>query len=196
MQISRSSKPHSAIDYFILPSGKVDVFLHKNEQTETDEEGNVIYVAEEVYLKTNASKEYIEAEFEKVWNETENILSIDEVKFDKIEQLRKACENDILNGFTATIVTTEYTFSFDREAQANFTGTLALLNSGIITGIPEWTAKNNGVYERINMTVDEFKQVALTGLGIKDYKIKRLRNDLIPIVENALTIEEVNNVVW
>ncbi len=38
MQISQSHKPHNRVDYYPLPNGYVDVFLHKNERTETEVE--------------------------------------------------------------------------------------------------------------------------------------------------------------
>ena len=74
MQISYSSKPHDTVGYFPLPNGKVDIFLHRNETIEQDEDGNDVYVAEEVYFQTDASvtKEHIEKNFELMWNKEEN----------------------------------------------------------------------------------------------------------------------------
>ncbi|MDQ0414245.1 hypothetical protein [Mesobacillus stamsii] len=78
MRISRSSQPHEAIGYYVLPDGKVDVFLRKNETTEivTDDNGkeSAIYVAEEVYLQvdTTVTKTDVETDFNKFWDMVEN----------------------------------------------------------------------------------------------------------------------------
>ena len=73
MQISYSPKPHNRVDYFPLPNGHADVFLHRNETTETDEEGNIQYVAEEVYfqIEQSVTKEMIEENFDYMWHDAE-----------------------------------------------------------------------------------------------------------------------------
>jgi hypothetical protein len=78
VKVSRSPKSHNTVDYFLLPNGKADVFLHINEATEfiKDEEGNesTVYVAEEAYLRVDQSvtKEQVEANFDQMWNNAEN----------------------------------------------------------------------------------------------------------------------------
>lgn len=78
MEITRGTKPFNQVDYFPLPNGKIDVFLHRNEvvETEVDNEGNesVVYVAEEVYFQVDkyVTKEYIEVNFDTLWDEIEN----------------------------------------------------------------------------------------------------------------------------
>ena len=42
MQLSYKDKSHDRVEYFPLPNGYVDVFLHKNERIEIDEEGDLI----------------------------------------------------------------------------------------------------------------------------------------------------------
>lgn len=97
MKISHSPKPHNAVDYFLLPNGKVDVFLHRNETTEVvkDEEGNesTVYVAEEVYLQVgqSMSKEYVEANFDRMWNSAEN-----PVHKPTLEERTKSLEDTVL----------------------------------------------------------------------------------------------------
>ena len=77
MQISYSPKPYNRVDYFPLPNGHADVFLHRNETTETDEEGNIQYVAEEVYfqIEQSVTKETIEENFETYWENKGEIIS-------------------------------------------------------------------------------------------------------------------------
>lgn len=97
MKVSRSPKPHNAVDYFPLPNGKVDVFLRRNETTEVvkDEEGNesTVYVAEEVYLQVDQSvtREQIETNFDKMWNSAEN-----PVHEPSLEERTKSLEDTVL----------------------------------------------------------------------------------------------------
>ena len=78
MEIAQSHKPFERINYYPLGDGLIDVFLHKNEKTEVDEESNTVYKAEEVYFQTrsNITKEMIEENFESYWeNEGERIVN-------------------------------------------------------------------------------------------------------------------------
>ena len=77
MQLSYKDKPHNKVDYFALPNGYADVFLHRNEKIETEEEGNIQYVAEEVYfqIEQTITKEQIENNFDFMWNDAENVMA-------------------------------------------------------------------------------------------------------------------------
>lgn len=78
MQIAQSHKPFNKVDYYPLQNGVVDVYLHKNDTQETDEEGNTIYKAEEVYfqIKNSVTKEMIEKGFNLYWeNEGERVAN-------------------------------------------------------------------------------------------------------------------------
>lgn len=87
MQVSYSPKPHNRVDYFPLPNGYADVFLHRNETTETDEEGNIQYVAEEVYfqIEQSVTKETIEENFDYMWQDAERD-KVEPTKLDIIQQ--------------------------------------------------------------------------------------------------------------
>lgn len=78
MQLSRSPKTNNAVDYYLLPNGSVDVFLHRNETTELDDEENVVYIAEEVYFQVDQSvtKEYIESNFDLMWQDSETKVEV------------------------------------------------------------------------------------------------------------------------
>ena len=69
MQMTQSHKPFKKINYYPLNNGFVDVYLHKNETQEVDEEGNIYYKSEEVYFKVSETitKELIENDFETYW---------------------------------------------------------------------------------------------------------------------------------
>ena len=77
MQLSYKDKKHNKVDYFALPNGYADVFLHKNEFEEVDSEGNTQYVAEEVYFQVEQTitKEQIENNFDFMWNDAENVIT-------------------------------------------------------------------------------------------------------------------------
>lgn len=90
MRLSQQHKQHDKINYYPLPNDKVDVFLRKNEYTETDEEGNLQYVAEEVYFQVDKSttKEMIEKDFEKYWDsggDIEPTIPIPEERLQMVE---------------------------------------------------------------------------------------------------------------
>lgn len=75
MRLSYKDKSHNRVDYFPLSNGYADVFLHANEVEEIDNDGNKQYVAEEVYfqIEQSVNKEQIEANFDFMWNDVENI---------------------------------------------------------------------------------------------------------------------------
>lgn len=78
MEMAQSHKPFKRINYYPLGDGFVDVFLHKNETQEVDEEGNTIYKAEEVFfrVKDSITKSTIEDDFDSYWkNEGERIVN-------------------------------------------------------------------------------------------------------------------------
>lgn len=78
MQMTQSHKPFKKINYYPLNNGFVDVYLHKNETQEVDEEGNIQYVAEEVHFQIDVktTKEMIEENFDVYWeNEGERVVT-------------------------------------------------------------------------------------------------------------------------
>ena len=78
MQIAQSHKPFNKVDYYPLQNGVVDVYLHKNNIQEVDEEGNTIHKAEEVYfqVKDSITKSTIEDDFDMYWeNEGERVVN-------------------------------------------------------------------------------------------------------------------------
>lgn len=91
MQLSYKNKPHNRIDYFKLPNGNVDVLLHRNEKMEIDSEGNIQYVAEEIFFQTTKTKEEIEINFDFYWNSVERV-----VVEPTLEERLQTAENTIL----------------------------------------------------------------------------------------------------
>lgn len=76
MQLSYRYKPHNKVDYYPLPNGYADVYLHRNEKIETDDEGNTQYIAEETYfqIEQSVTKEQIESNFDYMWSDAEKVV--------------------------------------------------------------------------------------------------------------------------
>jgi hypothetical protein len=92
MQLSYKPVPHKKVDYYLLPNGYADVFLHRNEKMETNEEGDVQYVAEEVYFQVDQSvtKEQIELNFEYMWVDAEKEHVVEPTEKERIKALEDA----------------------------------------------------------------------------------------------------------
>lgn len=99
VQLSHKHEPHNKVDYFPLPNGFADVFLHRNEAEEVDDEGNIQYVAEEVYFQIDQSvtKEQIESNFEYMWSDAEKSVPVPTAE-ERIEALEMAILEMILGG--------------------------------------------------------------------------------------------------
>lgn len=66
---TEGNKPFNAVDYYPLADGYADVFMHRPTEIREDEEGNLVYVAEELYFQIDQSvtKEMIEENFDDMW---------------------------------------------------------------------------------------------------------------------------------
>lgn len=117
------------------------------------------------------------------------------VKEVKMQELSEACQKEIYGYFDVQIGSTTYSFSFDQEAQANFNSTMLLFMQGIISEI-DWTAHKGDITERITLNKETFEQIYRIGFQRKNELINRLRKELQPMVENAQTIEEVQQIMW
>lgn len=130
-----------------------------------------------------------------------NVLFKDEsvlleiAKQEKDIELNMACMNAIIGGFEHTINGIKYWFSFDDQAQFNFQGALHVLGSGIANQIM-WTVKQDGKYTRIPITKPIMDELALAILMHKESKVGKYRDFLMPIVEDATTIEEIKSIKW
>lgn len=89
MQIAQSHKPFNKVDYYPLQNGVVDVYLHKNNTQETDEEGNTIYKAEETYFQVDSltTKAMIEEKFDLYWENVGERVANEPTTEERIEML-------------------------------------------------------------------------------------------------------------
>lgn len=117
------------------------------------------------------------------------------LKEQKFKELNFKCEQEILGYFDAEVNGVVHQFSFDDKAQANFTGTLLLFNVGAITTV-EWTAWLNGEVKRVVLTKDQFLPICQKGFAHRDSRVKKLRNDLEPLLVEATTPEQIESIVW
>ncbi|MCD4839758.1 DUF4376 domain-containing protein [Neobacillus sedimentimangrovi] len=122
-------------------------------------------------------------------------ITLQKAKKFKIQEMSNRCNAEILGYFKAIVNGVEYEFSFDQEAQTNFIGTLSLFNNGMIEEA-EWTAWKNGEVNRLTLTKQQFMQVVKAAFDHKDSNVKRFRNELQPMIEQATTIEEVEAIDW
>lgn len=121
--------------------------------------------------------------------------TIENKRKEKLDELRLACQDDIINGFDYEVNGILYHFSFDMEAQMNFSGANDFFKEGLITEI-EWTVTENGEYKRILLNKEQFDSIKLNAFLEKNNKISRLRNELQPLVENEQSIEILDKIGW
>lgn len=124
-----------------------------------------------------------------------NDIVLQNAKANKDAELNQACQDAILAGFPHTIEGVEYWFSYDKEAQQNFTDAQIIMSDGMLEVIP-WTVKKDDEYVRIPISkavMDELKVVILLH---KTNHISRYRDELMPLVESAQSIEEVEAITW
>lgn len=88
MHLSYNTKPHRLVDYCPLPSGKVDVFLRKNERVEENTDGETVYVAEEVYFQVDSDiiESEVTANFDFYWSQTGVSKPSDDERLKALEQ--------------------------------------------------------------------------------------------------------------
>jgi hypothetical protein len=113
----------------------------------------------------------------------------------KDAELNELCRQSILAGFTHTIDGIEYQFSYDSEAQQNFTDAMTALGQGLIQSIG-WTVKKEGEYTRIQITPEIMNELKIVILMHKDSNISKYRDVLMKAVTEAQTVEEVRAVSW
>jgi hypothetical protein len=124
-------------------------------------------------------------------------LVLDHIKRDKDMELNQACEKAILAGFKHTLIDgTTYHFSYDTQAQVNFGDTKEILKEGLVESVP-WTVKDmDGNYQRIDLDKAEMTRLSLTILQHKTGNIAKYRDELLPRVMEATTLEEIESIVW
>lgn len=124
--------------------------------------------------------------------EKDMMATLESLKEVKKQELNEQCQLDIEKGFTYN----NYFFSFDKEAQNNFiTAQLTAMNNQQAVFL--WTAKDEtNEYVRIELTAVDIIEMASYIMQHKENRISKLRDILYPIIDDALTIEEINDIHW
>lgn len=127
--------------------------------------------------------------------EKDTAIEMDNARKTKEAELSQACNFSISNGFDFKINNILYHFSFDTEAQLNFQGAERLLNGGVVESVM-WTVHLGDGYARIPITKETMDQLTIAILLHKEQNIAKFRDVLMPLVEAATTVEEVQSICW
>lgn len=120
---------------------------------------------------------------------------LDSLRRKKDEELNKACQKSILDGFDHVVNGVTYHFSFDTESQLNFQGAERILSQGLVPAI-SWTVTENGEYKRVMITPQIMNELMFVILRHKDGNIARYREKLMPKVNSATTKAEIDAIHW
>lgn len=131
-------------------------------------------------------------------NVADKETALNSFKKQKDDELNQACKDSILAGFTHEINGETYWFSYDYEAQGNFRDAKEILSDGVVPDVP-WTVRiggKGGEYSRVNINLDQIKELSLVIMEHKLSNISKYRDFLLPIVAGSETPEEVAAVNW
>ena len=128
-----------------------------------------------------------------IWNSEEDLL--EEAKENKKRELSSSCQEDILSGFDFEIGDNTYHFSYDREAQTNLQERWQLFQNNMVD-VMDITAKLDGEHVRLKVDSKMFDKIYLESVKAKEDKIKKLRDDLFPLVDRATDEKDLEGIVW
>jgi len=117
-------------------------------------------------------------------------------KITKRDELNRKCNETISGRFSHTVNDSTYYFSNDTEAQSNFEKADRAFEKGRMTEIG-WTSYDvNGNVHRLVLTQETFEPLYLSHLYHIQQNIYRFRDVLMPQVESAQTVEELDTIIW
>ncbi|WP_018307554.1 hypothetical protein [Desulfitobacterium hafniense] len=119
-------------------------------------------------------------------------LSLEEYKANKVYEISKECEDEILSGFYSDARGEMEWYTNSRDDQNNLIGqaTLATLNPSFI---PQW--KSATEYICTNFTMEQIIKLSTDGAVFKTERIKAF--DMLKAqILSATTVEEVEGIVW
>lgn len=122
---------------------------------------------------------------------------LDAAKSDKKGFLNQQCNETITGKFAYTYDDgVSYYFSCDMEAQSNFEKVDRAFDKGRMTEIT-WTAYDSlGNAVRLSFNQTNFENLYLAHLNHIQENISKFRDDLMPQVMNATTVEELQSIQW
>lgn len=117
-------------------------------------------------------------------------FKLEEYKSFKIEELNKKCQEDIFGGFTSSL--NQHIYRTNNEDQLNFLGKFnQLINDSSIISVM-WKTEDVGYIEHSR---EDWLKIYNEALAVKEQKLFKV-NQLKLKVNNALTKEEIEAVVW
>ena len=131
------------------------------------------------------------------WEEgRDSELLLAERKLQKKAELNKICQDSILKGFHYAFNDSIYHFSYDSEAQKNMSDRWNLFQNDMIDSIRITAYDENEKDARLVFDKLEFNALYLKSVQHKEHCISKYRDDLLPLVEQAMTIEQVEAITW
>lgn len=165
--------------------------------------------------ETFLSDQNIPSDFKKSWEPTiilqnpvwdfyagnwkENIndsIFLEEERKNKKVELNNACQEHILSGFNYKVNNVEYHFSYDREAQNNYQERWQLFQNNMIESIVVTGHTLNGEDVRLPMNKEQFDKLYLSSVMHKENCIKKLRDDLLPLLNSSNGMEDIKSISW
>lgn len=128
-----------------------------------------------------------------IW--TSNEESFLKLKEQKKNKLSEHCQEDILSGFNVNIDGEEYRASYDSEAQINLQERFALFENNIVNSIV-MTLHKDGEVTRMTVNKEQFMHIYLSSVLAKESKISYLRDTLYPLLHEASSEEELEEIKW
>lgn len=107
----------------------------------------------------------------------------------------KNCQESILLGFECEVNGTVYHFAYDQETQLNFQDTYLLFENNMVNTIM-WSAQKDNEKVRLSLGKALFMKVYLTGVKHKNNCLSYYHDTLLPLLQNATTIEETKTISW
>lgn len=129
-----------------------------------------------------------------IWKSNEDLLR--EEKDKKKEVLSQKCQEEILLGFESIFKEKFYRFSYDREAQANYQERWQLFQNNMIESIVVTGHPLEGGDVRLTMNKEQFDKLYLDSVMHKENCVKKLRDDIFPLVDSANAIQDVESIHW
>ncbi len=135
----------------------------------------------------------------KSWEEGADTASLqaenERIKTNMKAIFSKNCQESILLGFECEVEGMVYHFAYDQEAQLNFQDTYSLFENNMVDTIM-WSAQKDNEKVRLSLGKTLFTKVYLTGVKHKNSCLSYYHDTLLPLLQNATTIEETKTVSW
>ena len=113
----------------------------------------------------------------------------------KKEQLSNECNQDILNGFYYIIDDETYQFGYDEEDQANFQERWLLFQNGMVDRL-RISARKDGEPVRLEFNKEQFENLYLRSVQVKEQKISKLKDELYPLIDSLQHAQEIEAITW